>query len=163
REPGAEPMGEDTLALRLAHLQQLSVALAAASTVNEALDATLDLGLAVFRADQALVATLEPDRQRFRALAMRGYPQAVLEHWREFLAAAARQGGKAGRRTLLDAREAEARARRTAVFHTSLDAIVTADIEGRIIEVNPAAERTFGWPAAQLVGRTVRDVLVPPS
>jgi PAS domain S-box-containing protein len=226
-------MGEDTFALRLAHLQQLSVALAAAGTLSEALDATLDLGLAVFRADQALIATLEPDRLRFRALAMRGYPAAVLEHWRvfpatdqfplpeavqhqrpvivrgpeelvarypllagtersatliclpmgrvggialgyerppaidedelEFMAAVARQCGEAVQRTLLDVREAEARARRTAVFHTSLDAIVTADAEGTIIEVNPAAERTFGWPAAELVGRTVRDVLVPPS
>ena len=77
-------MGEDTFALRLAHLQRLSVALAAASTLSEAVDATLDLGLAVFRADQALIATLEPDRQRFRSLALRGYPPALLDQWRVF-------------------------------------------------------------------------------
>jgi PAS domain S-box-containing protein len=83
----------------------------------------------------------------------------------------------AGRLTLLYF-EAD-RARRTAVeaerergqieaLHTAsakvaLDAIVTADGEGRVIDWNPAATRTFGYGRDEAIGRTVAELIVPPS
>src|SRR5439155_894389 len=44
----------------------------------------------------------------------------------------------------------ERRARQ--LTEASLDGIVVADDEGRIILFNPAAERTFGYPAAEVLG-----------
>ncbi|UJA19615.1 PAS domain S-box protein [Thermoleophilia bacterium SCSIO 60948] len=39
-----------------------------------------------------------------------------------------------------------------AVADSAIEAIVTADASGRIIYVNPATERIFGWPASELIG-----------
>ncbi|UXI66821.1 CHASE domain-containing protein [Tahibacter amnicola] len=47
-----------------------------------------------------------------------------------------------------------------AVADTANDAIVTAGADGRIRYINPAAERCFGWPAADLQGREL-TVLMP--
>jgi len=40
------------------------------------------------------------------------------------------------------------------------DAIVTADPEGRILSWNPAAERIFGFAAAEALGQTL-DLIIP--
>jgi PAS domain S-box-containing protein len=42
------------------------------------------------------------------------------------------------------------------IIDSSVDAIVTADLRGVISLANPAAERVYGIPAAQLLGRDVR-------
>ena len=39
----------------------------------------------------------------------------------------------------------ESEARNTAILHAALDCIVSIDSHGKIIEFNPAAERTFGY------------------
>ena len=59
---------------RLQHLQTLSAALASARTEREAIDATLDRGLEVFEADQAVIASLDDTGRRFRIVGTRGYP-----------------------------------------------------------------------------------------
>ncbi|MFM2044799.1 MAG: hypothetical protein RLY86_3375 [Pseudomonadota bacterium] len=56
-------------------------------------------------------------------------------------------------------RESEARAR--SILESALDAIVSIDDEGRILEFNPAAERVFGWKRAEVLGRVMADVIVP--
>jgi PAS domain S-box-containing protein len=38
-----------------------------------------------------------------------------------------------------------------------------ADASGRVVEFNPAAERTFGYSRDQAVGRTMAELIVPPS
>lgn len=53
--------------------------------------------------------------------------------------------------------------RRAATIEAALDCIITVDHEGRIVEFNPAAVRTFGWEPGQVIGRKVADVLVPDS
>ena len=40
--------------------------------------------------------------------------------------------------------------------------ICTHDLQGKLLTVNPAIERLMGVPAAQLVGRNLREVLPPP-
>ncbi len=50
---------------------------------------------------------------------------------------------------------------RTAVFDAALDAIITIDHDGRIVEFNTAAERTFGLSRQDASGRLLADTIVP--
>jgi PAS domain S-box-containing protein len=52
--------------------------------------------------------------------------------------------------------------RRAAIVESALDCIITMDHEGRIVEFNPAAQRTFGYTAEQALGSQVGDLIVPP-
>jgi PAS domain S-box-containing protein len=54
-------------------------------------------------------------------------------------------------------------ARKTAILDSALDCIVTIDHEGRIIEFNPAAERSFGHHRDDVVGKHMADVIIPPA
>lgn len=49
-----------------------------------------------------------------------------------------------------------------AILSSALDCIIVSDSEGRIIEFNAAAERTFGWRRAEVLGRTMEATIVPP-
>jgi PAS domain S-box-containing protein len=69
---------------------------------------------------------------------------------------------------LVERRRAEraghaARQRHRATLHAALDSVVTMDHEGRVVELNPAAERTFGHASADVVGRDMADLIVPPE
>ena len=54
-------------------------------------------------------------------------------------------------------------ARKSAILDTALDCIITMDHEGKVVEFNPAAERTFGHRRDQVVGRELADFIIPPS
>jgi diguanylate cyclase (GGDEF)-like protein/PAS domain S-box-containing protein len=54
-------------------------------------------------------------------------------------------------------------ARNRAVIASALDSVVAVDLEDRIIEFNPAAERTFGRRSRDVIGRPAVDLLVPPE
>jgi diguanylate cyclase (GGDEF)-like protein/PAS domain S-box-containing protein len=53
-----------------------------------------------------------------------------------------------------------AQQRLASIVETSQDAILSQTIEGIVLTWNPAAERLFGWPAADIVGRHC-SVLLP--
>ena len=58
----------------------------------------------------------------------------------------------------------QSEARKTAVFASSLDAIITIDHEGNVVEFNRAAERMFGRTAEEAVGEpSSRSWSIPPS
>jgi PAS domain S-box-containing protein/diguanylate cyclase (GGDEF)-like protein len=57
----------------------------------------------------------------------------------------------------------ESEARKAAVIETALDCVVTIDHEGKILEFNPAAEKTFGYSRAEVIGMPMADCLIPPS
>ncbi len=64
------------------------------------------------------------------------------------------------------ARDAEAMASRergflAALLRSAPTAITTLDPEGTVLNVNPAFERLFGYPAAEAVGRKIDDLVVP--
>jgi len=63
------------------------------------------------------------------------------------------------------AQEAETRQRilNAAVVEIALDCIVTIDHEGRILEWNPAAERTFGHTRADVIGHQLAETIIPPQ
>jgi sigma-B regulation protein RsbU (phosphoserine phosphatase) len=58
---------------------------------------------------------------------------------------------------------AQSEARKAAILEASLDAIVTIDAAGTILEFNPAAEHIFGYPRPVAVGSSMAELLVPPS
>jgi PAS domain S-box-containing protein len=57
----------------------------------------------------------------------------------------------------------ESEARKTAVFASSLDAIITIDHTGHVVEFNRAAEQIFGRTAEDTVGRELAEAVIPPS
>ncbi|HYF45786.1 MAG TPA: PAS domain S-box protein, partial [Acidimicrobiales bacterium] len=63
----------------------------------------------------------------------------------------------------VEIRRVQAEERYQQVIEAANDAFIAADADGRIVEWNRAAERMFGWPADEVVGRSVGDTLVPPE
>ena len=45
---------------------------------------------------------------------------------------------------------------------SALDCIITMDTTGRVREFNPAAERVFGFARAEVVGKELADLIIPP-
>jgi two-component system sensor histidine kinase/response regulator len=62
-----------------------------------------------------------------------------------------------GANLALSAREQETRA----IIDSAQDAFVATDADGLIFDWNPAAERLFGWRAAEAIGRLKSDAILP--
>jgi len=58
-------------------------------------------------------------------------------------------------------RESEERMR--SVLESALDCVITMDHQGRVIEFNPAAERTFGYKREGAIGQLLADLIIPPA
>jgi PAS domain S-box-containing protein len=54
-------------------------------------------------------------------------------------------------------------ARKAAFFRTALDCIISMDHEGRVLEFNTAAERTFGYREADVLGKELASLIIPPA
>jgi two-component system NtrC family sensor kinase len=50
-----------------------------------------------------------------------------------------------------------------AIIAAALDCVIAIDEAGRIVEFNPAAEATFGYHRAETLGRTIGELIVPPT
>ncbi len=57
----------------------------------------------------------------------------------------------------------ESDARLYGVLDAALDGVISIDRHGRVSYANAAAQRIFGYPAAELLGQQLADVIVPPS
>jgi diguanylate cyclase (GGDEF)-like protein/PAS domain S-box-containing protein len=57
----------------------------------------------------------------------------------------------------------ESEARKCAILGSALDAIMDLDDDGRVTEMNPAAERLFGCPSTNLTGRYLADLVFSAS
>ncbi len=55
----------------------------------------------------------------------------------------------------------ESETRKAAILNSSLDAIVSMDAGGLIVEFNPAAEIMFGHRADEVIGRPLSEVIIP--
>ena len=49
-----------------------------------------------------------------------------------------------------------------AILDGAFDPIITMDAEGRVVEVNRAAEEAFGYTAEEMVGRELAELIIPP-
>jgi PAS domain S-box-containing protein len=58
---------------------------------------------------------------------------------------------------------AHAEERKSAILAAALDAIITIDREGRLVEMNPAAERMFGYAREQVLGQDIAEYFIPPA
>ena len=58
---------------------------------------------------------------------------------------------------------AESEMRKSAIMESSLDAIVTMTETGDIIDFNLAAEKLFGYARADVVGRELAALILPPD
>jgi PAS domain S-box-containing protein len=67
---------------------------------------------------------------------------------------------EAQHRAAAEARESEART--SAIMESSLDAVVAMDHEGKVVEFNQAAERTFGRRRADVLGKELAALIIPP-
>jgi PAS domain S-box-containing protein len=57
----------------------------------------------------------------------------------------------------------ESEMRNAAILHAALDCVVSIDRQGKIIEFNPAAERTFGYAREEVIGQDVAEIIIPPA
>lgn len=52
-------------------------------------------------------------------------------------------------------------ARNNAIVKASMDALVTVDQQGRVVDYNKVAEQTFGWKYDEIVGLNLADFVIP--
>jgi PAS domain S-box-containing protein len=57
----------------------------------------------------------------------------------------------------------QSEARKTAILETALDCIITIDHEGKVIEFNPAAEKTFGYKRHEIINQELCQFIIPAS
>ena len=57
----------------------------------------------------------------------------------------------------------QSEALKQAMFELALDCVITMDHEGKVVEFNPAAEKTFGYQNNQVVGKTLAELIIPPA
>jgi PAS domain S-box-containing protein len=57
----------------------------------------------------------------------------------------------------------ESEARKAAILESALDCIITMNHEGKVVEFNPAAEKTFGYTRADVIGRDLCEMIISPE
>lgn len=77
--------------------------------------------------------------------------QGVVVNWRDFT-----------ERKLAKDKLRESEERKAAIFESALDALITIDQDGKLVEWNPAAARIFGYQAEQAIGREMAELVIPP-
>jgi PAS domain S-box-containing protein len=50
-----------------------------------------------------------------------------------------------------------------AILAAALDAVITIDEDGSVVELNPAAEKIFGYGRHEALGRPVSELVIPPE
>ena len=48
-----------------------------------------------------------------------------------------------------------------AMINSAMDAVISMDLQGRILDWNPQAERIFGWSASEAIGRLLEELIIP--
>ncbi|MEO5740499.1 MAG: ATP-binding protein, partial [Vicinamibacterales bacterium] len=94
------------------------------------------------------------------------FHRSVIAPDSDLLAATSAIGSQIGQfiaRTQVETAAADSETRTRAILETALDAIITMDDRGRVIEFNGAAERMFGFTRDDAVGRELAALIIPSS
>lgn len=81
----------------------------------------------------------------------------------ELMSAAGAQIGQYLERRATETELFESEARKSAVLESALEAIVTMDEHGDIVEMNTAAAEMFGHERESAIGRELAELVIPPS
>jgi sigma-B regulation protein RsbU (phosphoserine phosphatase) len=81
----------------------------------------------------------------------------------ELLETLGRQVGQYVARVQAEERLAYSEESSASIVSAALDCIFTMDHQGHVLDLNPAAEATFGYPRAAVVGQLLGDLIVPPA
>jgi PAS domain S-box-containing protein len=57
----------------------------------------------------------------------------------------------------------DSEARKAAILEAALDAVITMDHHGDVVDLNAAAERMFGYRQQDVVGKEMAELIIPPS
>ncbi len=88
-------------------------------------------------------------------------PPIIMELAKKHLLTAARLIGEMVARRTVQISLSESEFARAAIMETAPDPIIVLDLSGKIVDFNPAAERTFGHPRDCVLGAHVDDVILP--
>ncbi len=89
------------------------------------------------------------------------YPRLYAPEDTSFLQAVANVLASAMDRSRDEQALRKSEARNSAILETALDSIVTIDHEDRIVEFNPAAEKTFGIARGEAIGKPFSELMPP--
>ncbi|MDB5802914.1 MAG: domain S-box protein [Betaproteobacteria bacterium] len=89
--------------------------------------------------------------------------ERIVERTAELTMANARLRGQVADRERAEASLRVAHERLARLIETANDAVVTIDQQSNIIEWNAMAERMFGWSQAEVRGRLLTELIVPPQ
>jgi PAS domain S-box-containing protein len=81
----------------------------------------------------------------------------------DLMAAAGAQIGQYLERSATETELVESEARKSAVLEAALEAIITMDEHGAIVEMNAAAAEMFGRDRDEVIGQELAALLIPPS
>ena len=90
-------------------------------------------------------------------------PRRFRREHAHFLLSLANLLGAAIRRLEVEAALRDSEALKGAILRAALDCVVTIDQDGRVVEWNPAAERTFGHARAAALGADMAELIIPPE
>jgi PAS domain S-box-containing protein len=96
----------------------------------------------------------------YRHIADRGIPR--FDAAGRFLGLAGTALDVTEQKTAVDAL-ADQSARTRAIVESAMDSIISIDHLGRLLDFNPAAERTFGYRRDEVLGRPLVELLIPPA
>jgi PAS domain S-box-containing protein len=96
---------------------------------------------------------------------MEFFTREVKEPDESLLGTMAAAGSQIGR--FVESRLGEEEIRRSAALKTAMlesafDCVIAIDHQGRIVEFNPAAERTFGYKRDDAIGEEMAELIIPP-
>ncbi len=119
---------------------------------------------AVHSAFTASIGTPSPQMIQHRIVLADGSIKFVEERWRTFLDNKGEPVRAVGTcQDITDQKKTETeRAQLAAIVESSNDAIISRTLDRIILSWNPAAERMFGWTAAEAIGQTV-SLITPPE
>ena len=90
----------------------------------------------------------------------RKFGAAERESLRDLARMVERELNLAGEILALEAKR-EHEARYAAIVDGALDCVISMDEDGRIVDFNPAAERTFGYAKREVIGKSLAEHLIP--